>query len=78
VWIINTKINLGEVGWTGMDWIDLVQDRNQRRAIDNMALKLRIPQILGSFKVGAATRKRLLHGVSQLVVLKYFRHAIFV
>jgi hypothetical protein len=25
----NIKIDLREVGWGGMDWIDLVQDRDQ-------------------------------------------------
>jgi hypothetical protein len=25
----NIKIDLGEIGWVGMDWIDLVQDRDQ-------------------------------------------------
>jgi hypothetical protein len=25
-------MDLREIGWDGMDWIDLAQDRNQRRA----------------------------------------------
>jgi general stress protein YciG len=25
------KIDLREIGWDGMDWIDLAQDRDQRR-----------------------------------------------
>jgi hypothetical protein len=24
--IVNTRIDLKEIGWKGMDWIDLVQD----------------------------------------------------
>jgi hypothetical protein len=28
-WVDNVKINLREIGWSGMDWIDLVQDREQ-------------------------------------------------
>jgi hypothetical protein len=28
-WVNNIKMNLGEMGWGGMDWIDLVKDRNQ-------------------------------------------------
>jgi hypothetical protein len=28
----NIKINLGEIGWNGVDWIDLAQDRDQCRA----------------------------------------------
>jgi hypothetical protein len=27
-WVDNIKIDLREVGWGGMDWIDLVQDRD--------------------------------------------------
>jgi hypothetical protein len=26
-WVDNIKINLGEIRWDGMDWIDLAQDR---------------------------------------------------
>jgi hypothetical protein len=28
-WVENIKIDLRERGWGGMDWIDLVQDRDQ-------------------------------------------------
>jgi hypothetical protein len=28
-WVDNIKINLREKGWDGLDWIDLVQDRDQ-------------------------------------------------
>jgi hypothetical protein len=27
-WVDNIKINLREIGWNGMDWIDLAQDRD--------------------------------------------------
>jgi hypothetical protein len=26
--VYNTKMDLREIGWVGMDWIDLVQDRD--------------------------------------------------
>jgi hypothetical protein len=32
-----------EVGWDGMDWIDLAQDREQWRALVNTVMKLRVP-----------------------------------
>jgi hypothetical protein len=28
-WENNTKMDLTEIGWGGMDWIDLAQDRDQ-------------------------------------------------
>jgi hypothetical protein len=31
----NIRMNLGERGWKGVDWIHLVQDRNQWRALVN-------------------------------------------
>jgi hypothetical protein len=39
----NIKMDLGEVGWSGMDWIGLVQDRNRQRALVNMVMKLWVP-----------------------------------
>jgi hypothetical protein len=44
----NIKMDLREIGWSGMDWIDLAQDRNQWRALVNTVMKLRVPQLLGS------------------------------
>jgi hypothetical protein len=34
-WVDNIKIDLREIGWDGMDWIDLAQDRDQWRALVN-------------------------------------------
>jgi hypothetical protein len=31
------------VGWGGMDWIHLAQDRDQRRAVVNMVKNLQLP-----------------------------------
>jgi hypothetical protein len=28
-WVDNIKTDLREIGWRGMDWIDLAQDRDQ-------------------------------------------------
>jgi hypothetical protein len=28
-WVDKIKINLREIGWDGIDWIDLAQDRDQ-------------------------------------------------
>jgi hypothetical protein len=42
-WVDNIKINLREIGWDGMDWIDLAQDRDQWRVLVNMVMNLRVP-----------------------------------
>jgi hypothetical protein len=34
------KICLVEIGWGGMEWIDMAQDRNQWRALVNTVLNL--------------------------------------
>jgi transcription termination factor 2 len=42
-WVDNIKMDLREIGWDGMDWIDLAQDRDQWRALVNMVMNLRVP-----------------------------------
>jgi hypothetical protein len=42
-WVNNIKMNLREIGWDDMDWIDLAQDRDQRRALVNTVMNLRVP-----------------------------------
>jgi hypothetical protein len=39
----NIKIDIGEIGWGGMGWIDLAQDRDQWRALVNTVMDLRVP-----------------------------------
>jgi hypothetical protein len=36
------KMYLEEVGWRGMEWIDLAQDRDRWRALVNVVMKLRV------------------------------------
>jgi hypothetical protein len=36
-------MDLREIGWGGMDWIDLAQDREQRGALMNTEINLRVP-----------------------------------
>jgi hypothetical protein len=39
----NIKMDLKEIGWGGMDWISLAQDREQWRALVNMVMNLWVP-----------------------------------
>jgi hypothetical protein len=39
----NIKIDLSEIGWDGMDWIELAQDRDQWRALVNTVMNLLVP-----------------------------------
>jgi hypothetical protein len=41
-WVDNIKMDLKEIGWDGMDWIDLGHDRNQWRALVNTVMNLRV------------------------------------
>jgi hypothetical protein len=36
-------MDLREIGWDDMDWIDLAQKRDQWRVLVNAVMKLRVP-----------------------------------
>jgi hypothetical protein len=36
-------MDLGEIRWDGVDWIELAQDKNQWRALVNTVMSLRVP-----------------------------------
>jgi hypothetical protein len=42
-WADNIKMDLREIGWDGVDWIDLAQDRDQWRALVNTAMNFQVP-----------------------------------
>jgi hypothetical protein len=42
-WVDNIKMDLKEIGWSGMDWIELDEDRDQWRALVNTVMNLRVP-----------------------------------
>jgi hypothetical protein len=42
-WEDNIKMDLREVGWVGMNWIELAQDRDRWRALVNAVMNLRVP-----------------------------------
>jgi hypothetical protein len=42
-WVDNIKMDLLEIGWGGVDWIGLAQDRDNWRAVVNVVMNLRVP-----------------------------------
>jgi hypothetical protein len=39
----NIKMDLREIGWDSVDWIELAKDRDQWRALVNTVMNLRVP-----------------------------------
>jgi hypothetical protein len=42
-WVDNIRMDLRDTGWYGMDWIELVQDMDQWRALVNTVMKFWVP-----------------------------------
>jgi hypothetical protein len=42
-WVDNIRMDLREIGWDGMDWIELAQDRDQWSALENTRMNIRVP-----------------------------------
>jgi hypothetical protein len=42
-WVDYIKMDLGELGWGGVDWICLAQNRNRWRSLVNTVMNLRVP-----------------------------------
>jgi hypothetical protein len=64
----NIKMDLGEIGWGGVDRIGLSQDRDKWRALFNSVMNLRIPYNAGKlssgFTTGGLSSSAQLHRVS--------------
>jgi hypothetical protein len=43
MWVDNIKMDLREIEWDGVDWMDIAQDSDQWRALVNTVLNLRVP-----------------------------------
>jgi hypothetical protein len=43
MWVNNIKMDLREIKWGGMDWVDLAEDSDQWRVLVNTVMNLRIP-----------------------------------
>jgi hypothetical protein len=42
-WVDNIKMDLREIGWESVEWMDIAQERDQWRTLVNMVLNLRFP-----------------------------------
>jgi hypothetical protein len=42
-WEDNIKIDIGEIEWRNMDWINLAQDTVQRKALAKTVMNFRVP-----------------------------------
>jgi hypothetical protein len=64
-WVDNIKTNLKEIGWNGMDWIDLAHNRNQWRALVNTVMNLRVARrverFLSSCTIDNFSRRAQIH-----------------
>jgi hypothetical protein len=61
-------MNLGQIGWGGVNWTGLAQDKDKTRALVNAVMNLRVPQntakVLSSFIIGTLSSSAQLHRVS--------------
>jgi hypothetical protein len=48
-WEDNIKMDLNEMGWGGMDWIDRARDRDRWSALVNTVMNLRVAQNVRKF-----------------------------
>jgi hypothetical protein len=39
----NSKMDIREIRWGGMDWIDVAEDRDQWKGLENNLINLRVP-----------------------------------
>jgi hypothetical protein len=61
----NIKIHHREIGWDGMDWIDLAEDKDHWRALVNTVMNIFVPKntgkLLSSCRIGGSSRRAQLH-----------------
>jgi hypothetical protein len=50
-WVDNIKTDLREIGWDGMDWIDLAHNRGQCRALVNTVKNFKVPELLHNWQL---------------------------
>jgi len=45
----NIRLDLREIGWKCVDWMDLAQDRNEWRTLVNTVMNIKGPQKAANF-----------------------------
>jgi hypothetical protein len=74
-WVDNIKVDLGEIEWSGIDWIDLAQIRGQWRAPVNTVMELPVRINTGKFlsrcTIHGLSRKPQLYEVTFTVCITY-------
>jgi hypothetical protein len=70
-WAYNIKMDVLQIGWGGVDWIGLPQDRDKWRALVNAVMKLQVLQNAGklssSYTTGGLSSNAQLHRVSYIM-----------
>jgi hypothetical protein len=60
-WVGNINMDLREIGWDGVDWIDVAQERDQWRALVNTIMNLWVPlndrKFLSGCAIGGSSRR---------------------
>jgi hypothetical protein len=73
-WLDNIKMYPREIGWGGVDCIDLAQDRDEWRPLVNTVINFRVPlniwKFLSSCTTGGFSRRDQLHKVSYHVTFQ--------
>jgi hypothetical protein len=71
MWVNNIKMYVRERGWSDIDWIDLVHNKNKWMALVNMVMNHPVPynvlKFLSSCATGNFSKRAQLHGVTYLV-----------
>jgi hypothetical protein len=66
-WMDNVKMDIRGIGWDGMDWIDVAQDRYRWMALVSIVINLWVLKNVGKFLsscvTGSFSRRAQLHEV---------------
>jgi hypothetical protein len=64
-WVDDIKMDLREIEWDGIDWINVAQDRDHWRVLVRMVMNLHVPENAGKFwsscTIGGFSRRARLH-----------------